>query len=152
MSGVIPVAIEKAGSGILCVIDFTEASKIALQVALDIASSAKSRLSVLYPYRLTKPMNVSDVAQWRKSIDLDATNSFTRMTSSLFKESGVAWDFKPEVGFIDDRVEAFTEKNNVGIIVMSSELSRTNNEALIDMLDRLTCPLLIVPEKRKQEL
>jgi len=142
---------EKVGSSILCVIDFAEASKTALQTALDVALSTHSKLSVLYPYRLNQPRNVSDVAQWKKSIDLDATNSFNRMTSTLFKESGVTWDFKPEVGFIDDRVEAFAEKNDVGLIVMSSELSRANKDALTDMLDKLKCPLLIVPDKRNQE-
>lgn len=143
---------EKVGSSILCVIDFTEASRSALQVALDVALKMKSKLSVIYPYRLIQQRNVPDLAQWKKSIDVDATNSFIRMTSALLKESGVTWDFKPEVGFIEDRVEAFTEKHNVSLVVMSSELCRANKDTLTDMLDRLKCPLLVVPDKRNQEL
>jgi len=141
--------ISKVGSSILCVIDFTEASKGALERAVDIAQETKSALTILYPYRLNQPRNVVDIAQWKKSIDADATNNFNKMTESLFKESGVLWEFKPEVGFIADRVEAYTKKYKVGLVVMSTELSRANNEVFLEMLGKLNCPLLIVPEVKR---
>lgn len=141
----------KTGASILCVIDFSEASKDALQAAINVAGSTKSRLTILYPYRLNQPRNVSNIADWKRSIDADATSNFTRMTSSILKESDVLWEFKPEVGFIDDRVEAFTGKHNVGLVVISAELTRASSEVFQDMLEKLKCPLLIVPDKRKQE-
>jgi hypothetical protein len=141
------LAKQKNGKAVLCVIDFTEASKDALQAAVSIADSTASKLTVLYPYRLNQPRNVPDVAQWKKSIDTDATNSFNRMTTNLFKETHVPCEFKPEVGFMNDRIEAFTQKNSVMVVVISAELSRGSHEAFIEMLDRLTCPLLIIPKK-----
>jgi len=137
----------KMGSSILCVIDFSDASKDALLAAVNIASETKSNLTVLYPYRLNQPRNVTDVTQWKKSIDVDATNNFNRMSINLFKDSNVLWEFKPEVGFMGDRVEAYTQKYNVGLVVMSTHLSRASNEVFLEMLDKLKCPLLIVPEK-----
>ena len=127
-------------------IDFSEASRDALKAAVGVAGSTGSRLSVLYPYRLNQPRTVPDVATWKKSIDADANSSFNRMTINLFKDSNVLWEFKSEVGFINDRVEAFTQKHNVGLVVMSSELSKNSNEKLEGMIDKLTCPLLIVPK------
>lgn len=135
------------GSSILCVIDFSDASKDALLAAVNIAGETKSSLTVLYPYRLNQPRNVTDVTQWKKSIDVDATNNFNRMSINLFKDSNVLWEFKPEVGFIGDRVEAYTQKYNVGLVVMSTHLSRASSEVFLEMLDKLKCPLLIVPEK-----
>lgn len=135
------------GSSILCVIDFSDASKDALLAAVNIAGETKSSLTVLYPYRLNQPRNVTDVTQWKKSIDVDATNNFNRMSINLFKDSNVLWEFKPEVGFIGDRVEAYTQKYNVGLVVMSTHLSRASSEVFLEMLDKLKCPLLIIPEK-----
>lgn len=135
----------KIGSSILCVIDFSEASHEALKAAVGVAGSTGSRLSVLYPYRLNQPRNVPDLATWRKSIDADATSNFYRMTTNLFKETNVLWEFKPEVGFLNDRVEAFVQKNNVGLVVISTELSKASHEAFIHMLENLKCPLMIVP-------
>lgn len=139
---------QEVGSCILCVIDFSETSKDALKTAVTIADSTKSNLTILYPYRLNQPKNVPSMSEWKKSIEADACNSFTRMTNTLLKESGLVWEFKPEVGFVDDRIEAFTEKNDVGIVVIGAELARTSDGALIEMLDKLNCPLLIVPKNQ----
>lgn len=152
MNSVNAVAVMKASVNpcILCVIDFSETSKDALKTAFTLAGSTKSTLTVLYPYRLNQPMNAPSLADWKKSIELDATNSFKRMTNNLLNESDITWDFKPEVGFVDDRIEAFTEKNNVRVVVMGAELARNSDGALIDMLDRLKYPLLIVPKNQIQ--
>lgn len=138
----------EAGSIILCVIDFSEGSKDALCTAVNIATSTKSKLTVLYPYRLNQPRNVSDISQWKKSIETDADNNFTRMTGSLLKESNITCDFKAEVGFVDDRIEAFTQKHNVGLIVIGSELAHKSDGALVDLYETLNSPLLIVPKTR----
>lgn len=142
----------KIGSPVLCVIDFSDSSRIALQTAINIAGSTKSRLTALYPYRLNQPRSVPDVAQWKRSIDADASTSFSRMTSTLLKESDVAVEFKSEVGFINDRVEAFTQKHKVGLVVMSADLTRANKDLLLDLLVKLECPLLIVPYNLSKEL
>lgn len=141
----------KVGSPILCVIDFSDASKEALKTAITIADSTRSDLKVLYPYRLNQPRNISDVSQWKKSIESDATNNFNRMTSTLLKESTVPCEFKAEVGFVNDRVEVFTDKHNIGLVVISSELAFKSDGAFLDIMEKLKSPLLVVPNKRIQE-
>jgi len=139
-------------SSVLCIIDMTDDARTALQAAINIAESSNSRLTVLYAYRLNQPRNVTDVTQWRKTIDADATNNFTRIYSTRLHDSGISWEFKPEVGFINDRVEAFLKKNEVGIIVVSSELSRCNKDAFFHILENLDTPLLIVPNKQQHKV
>jgi nucleotide-binding universal stress UspA family protein len=134
-------------STILCIIDFTDQARRALEAAIDIATSSKSRLTILYPYRLNQPRHITDLSQWRKSIDTDATNSFTRMSEALLKDVDIRWEFKPEVGFLDDRVEAFMQKNEVDLVVMSNSLALNNRETFLDMLESINCSLLIVPNK-----
>jgi hypothetical protein len=152
MDTMIPaVAINRTGSEVLCIVDFSDASRNALQAAITIAEATKSRVTALYPYRLNQPRNVPDVSKWKKSLEEDAVNSFNRMTGSLLKESGISWQFRPEVGFVDDRIEAFAIKNNVGIIVISGELASKSDGALMDVLEKITTPLLVVPNKRKSE-
>lgn len=146
------IAMDWRDASILCVIDFTDASKDALQEAIKIAGALKLRLTVLYPYRLNQPVKVPDRALWKKSIEQDATESFTRMTSNLFKETNVLWDFKPEIGFLDDRVEVYTETHAVRLVVMSSELACKSGDTFCDILESLTTPLLIVPKKKNQKL
>jgi nucleotide-binding universal stress UspA family protein len=142
----------KVGSPILCVIDFSEASKEALRTAINIAGSTRAELKVLYPYRLNQPRNISDVSLWKKNIESDATNNFSRMTNTLLKGSNVPCEFKAEVGFVDDRVEVYTDKHDVGLIVISSDLAYKSDGAFLDMMEKLKSPLLVVPNKRTQEL
>lgn len=147
------VIMKKAvGSSILCVIDFSEASKDAFKTAFSIADSTKSSLTVVYPYRLNQPKNVPSMSEWKRSLEIDASSSFNRMTSNMLKNSSVVCEFKPEVGFVNDRIEAFTEKNDVRVVVLSAELARTSDGAFLNMLPNLRCPLLIVPKTQKIEI
>lgn len=145
------VVANKVGSPILCVIDFSEASQEALRTAIDIAGSTSSMLKILYPYRLKQRRNISDLSQWKKNIESDASNNFSRMTSALLKESNVLYEFKAEVGFVEDRVEAFTGKHQVGLVVISSELAFQGDGVFLQILERLNCPLLVVPKKQIHE-
>ena len=136
------------GASILCVIDFKEGTTDALHAAFNIAGSTNSPLTVLYPYRLNQPRSMADMGQWKKSIDLDASNNFARMSRSLLDQSNITCDFKPEVGFINDRIDAFSQRNNMGMIIISKQLAESSNEHFFDMLGRIGCPVLIVPGKQ----
>lgn len=135
----------KSGSSILCVIDFSEDSREALEAAVKIASSSNTPLAVLYPYRLNQPRNEPDVAQWKKTLVEDANIRFKNITGQLFKEQDVSWEFKPEVGFVKDRIEAYTQKNTVSMIVISSQLFLGSNDTLGSIVNKLKCPLMIIP-------
>jgi K+-sensing histidine kinase KdpD len=135
-----------AKSSILCVIDFTEGSREALKSAIYMAEQYKAPLTVLYPYRLNQLEKQADVSQLRKSIDLEANRKFAELTERYLKASAVACEFRPEVGFLQDRIYAFTRKNRIGLIILSKKLITTNNDRLSELIDQLQIPLLIVPQ------
>ena len=135
-------------STILCVIDFSEASREALLQSIRLAQLYNSKLTVLYPYRLTQVNHDrDDPSQLKKSIDSDALQSFSRMTSEILEKSGIAYEFRPEVGFINDRVYAFSKKNKIGMVVMSKRMVSANRDAFNELLSQIQVPLLILPQK-----
>jgi hypothetical protein len=133
-------------AAILCAIDFSDGSREALKSAIYMAEQYKTPLTVLYPYRLNQVEKQADVSQLRKSIDQDASKNFSELTQKYLKDTGVICEFRPEVGFLHDRIYAFTKKNKTGLLVLSKRVVVNNKDGLNDMLDQLQIPLLIVPQ------
>ncbi len=138
---------ESVNGVVLCIIDFTDESKYVLHASIKVAAASKANLTVLYPYRLTQPRSVPDISQWKRSIDTDARNNFSRMTNSWLKEYDVVCEFKSEVGFVNDRVSAFAEKNKIGIVILGKQMVMSNREAMTNLFQTLECPLLIIPKQ-----
>jgi len=127
------------------VIDFSDESKEAIEAAVKIAGNSHSPLAVLYPYRLNQPRNVANVVEWKRTLDEDANIRFKSITGDLFKERNVPVEFRPEVGFIKDRIEAYTQKNTVSMIVVSSQLFLGSNDMFGSIVNKLKCPLMVIP-------
>jgi nucleotide-binding universal stress UspA family protein len=53
---------------ILCTTDFSEASKRALEWAVNFSKEEGSNLTILYTYRLTKNVGV-ELVQWKKRVE-----------------------------------------------------------------------------------
>ncbi len=146
MTAGVPLSID-TNALILCIIDLTDASRDTLQTAIHQAEFYKAKLTVLYPYRLTQLGNSGDdVSQIRKSIDANASQSFSKISKELLKNSDVDLEFRSEVGFMNDRVHAFSKKNKIGLMVMSKKMALSNRDAFNDLLDQIQVPLLIVPQ------
>jgi K+-sensing histidine kinase KdpD len=148
MIGVDRAITETVNGTVLCLIDFSKEAGDVLHAAIKIAAASKSDLTVLYPYRLNQPRSISDITQWKRSIDADANNNFKRMTESLLKEYPVTCHFKSEVGFLNDRVAAYAEKNKIGMIILGKQMMMANHEAISPMLNNLEYPLLIIPSTK----
>ncbi|MFZ6001676.1 MAG: universal stress protein [Bacteroidota bacterium] len=132
-------------ASILCAIDFSEGSREALKSAIYMADQYKTPLTVLYPYRLNQLEKQTDVSQLRKKMDLDAVKNFSELTDRYLKETGVACEFRAEVGFLQDRIQAFTKRNRIGLVVLSKKLVVNNKDGLLELLEQIQVPLLIVP-------
>lgn len=109
------------------------------------AINHKAKLRVLYPYRLTQLNGRDDVLQSKKNIEAEAKNNFVKLAEGLFNGNQPSYDFKAEVGFINDRVHSFTRHAEVLMVVISKRMANTNREALNELLDQLHTPLMIVP-------
>jgi hypothetical protein len=131
---------------ILFLTDFSETSREALVWAETIASDRLANLKVIYPYRLTQLNGRDDVSQLKKKIEVEAQSKFAKLVEGVSKRPASQYDFRAEVGFMNDRVYSYTRRNEVMLVVISTRMANTNREALNEMIDHLQVPLLIVPQ------
>lgn len=131
---------------ILCLIDFSEASGEALRWAGLEASKQDAQLVVLYPYRLTHLQGREGLVQLRHGIDTAAIVSFEKIAEKTLDGITVNYEFKPEVGFIPDRVYAHSNKKEYSMLVVSKHMAVTNRESMREVIELIKFPLVIVPE------
>lgn len=130
--------------GILCTIDFSDSSADALKCSIGLAEKLNCHLSVLYTYRLVAKHN-GEVAQMKIKIEEEALKNFAVLEKDLLKGKGIDYDFKIEVGFVDDRIEDHAKKNKISFLVIGKGIIIRNKETFDELLDQLKAPLVIVP-------
>jgi hypothetical protein len=129
---------------ILCTIDFSQSSRHTLQCAAKLASDLNVHLTVLFTYRLMK-VKTDEVFQRKKEIEQKAAADFALLENELLKGKGISYDFKMEVGFLADRVDAYARKSQIGYVVIDRNMSVESREAFDDLVVTMSVPTLIVP-------
>jgi hypothetical protein len=86
-----------------------------------------------------------DLLQTKRNIEAEAQKNFVKIADGVFDGNKLPYDFKAEVGFINDRVHSYTKKSEILMVVISKRMANTNREALNELLDQLCAPLMIVP-------
>ena len=140
-----PMILAKMEGTILCVIDFSDSSRKTLQWAIDNASETKSRLTVLYPYRLMKLQNGESAFEMRKKIEDEARLRFHELETELLADAQIPYEFKTEVGFLANRVEAHSKTQGVNVLVVNRDLKASHKESFDDLVDRTQIPVIIIP-------
>jgi nucleotide-binding universal stress UspA family protein len=130
--------------GIICTIDFSESSKSALRWSVSLAKLLKTRLTILYTYRLLNSHN-GEAVEFRKKIEENARQKFSSFEKEVLEDCGVKYEFKIEVGFISNRVKDHVKKNGVSFLVMGNKMNSTNKESFDELAENLQVPLVIVP-------
>lgn len=130
---------------ILCLIDFSEASRQALDWAAHEAAKQDSPLTVLYPYRLNQLKGKEDLVRLRNGLDAEAISNFEKIAKSTLDETNIQYEFKPEVGFINDRVFAHSHQKEFSMMVISKKMAVNNKENMAELIDLIKFPLVIVP-------
>lgn len=130
-------------NAILYATDFSDSSKEALEWTIRLAKQLKSHLTILYTYRLLKQNG--EVLFIKKKMEDEGLRSFKALEKELLEGTGISYDFKTEVGFIDDRIEEHTKKNKLSFLVMGKSMSIRNKESFDELVENLQTPLVIVP-------
>jgi K+-sensing histidine kinase KdpD len=130
--------------GILCTIDFSDSSADALKCSIELAEKLNCHLTVLYTYRLVNKHN-GEVTQLKRKIEEEATRNFALLEDQFLKGTGIDYEFKIEIGFVDDRIEDHARKNKISFLVMGKGIIIRNKETFDELLDQLQSPLVIVP-------
>lgn len=131
-------------NGVLCVTDFTDASKDAVKWAATFSKNLKCHLTILYAYRIFK--QGVDTINLRKLSEIEASKKFKILEKEILAEKGISYDFKAEIGFINSRIEDHLMKNKISCLVVDQEISNKNKESFDELITTHKVPLVIVPE------
>lgn len=138
---------------ILCVIDFAENPENILQVASALALKEKSKLDILYPYRLLNFVNGSN-DYTKSSLDLKAQLQFKELERFIDKK--VFYEFIPEIGFASDRINFHVAKGSAEAIVMGKEhvktIAKEKGMSIEEFTKKITVPVILVPEEKDANL
>jgi len=129
--------------GVLCAIDFTDASKETLKWSVKFCQKLKNHLTVLYTYRLFKQNG--EVIPLKKQMEQEAMKNFACLEKELLADKGIEYDFKMEVGFIDDRIVKHLRTNKLSFLVIDNGMRLRNKESFDDLVKQLPIPIVIVP-------
>lgn len=135
----------KMEGGILCVIDFSESARKTLKWAIDNACKTKARITVLYPYRLKQLKNGESAFEMRKKIEDEARTRFHELENELLAGAQIPYEFKPEVGFLANRVEAHSKNQSVNFLVVNRDLKTSHKESFDDLVENTQIPVVIIP-------
>jgi hypothetical protein len=134
---------------VLCLIDFSEASGHALKWAGLEASKQDAQLVVLYPYRLTQLRGKEGLVKLRQGIDTEAIVNFEKIARENLHDIPVKYEFKPEVGFMTDRVYAHSHQTEFSMLVISKHMAMNNRESIGELIDLVKFPLVIIPQNNR---
>jgi|SRR5688572_25762263 nucleotide-binding universal stress UspA family protein len=131
-------------SAIICTTDFSDSSRDALRWSIDMAKKMGSHLTILHTYRLIK-QNDEDVIPQKKRIEEEAVKNLTQLEKEFLTNAGVEYDFKIEVGFVDDRIAEHVKRSHISFLVMDKGMGLRNKEMFDDLIRQLQIPLVIIP-------
>lgn len=129
---------------ILCTTDFSDASKKALEWAVNFSREEGSKLTILFTYRLTKNV-AEELVPWKKKVEEEAKKKFFAFEREFLKDIGIKYEFKIEVGFIADRIEDHARNNPLGFLVIDRGMCTRNKETFDDLIENINVPLVIIP-------
>ena len=136
----------------LCALDFTDASDHVLKVASELALQCQAQLTILFPYRLIQTEASDDATVLKGKIEANARNKFSVLENDYHLPGRMEYTFKPEIGFLSDRIEVHARKNAVDMVILSREQALSmhdqKGETLQQFLSELEIPYLIIPESK----
>ena len=135
---------------ILCAIDLSEASNHVVSVASKMASNLKEHLTVLFSYRLNQSINEADVFLNKREVEEKAMAKFKSFEVDFLMSGLTSYEFRSEVGFLSDRLDSYSKKNDIDILIIGQHLAQGSNDlrgsGLDNFLNKLQIPVLVVPE------
>jgi hypothetical protein len=132
---------------VLCMIDLSDDSRRALEVAAKCATEDQAELVVLYPYRLKSQGIKEQKSTLKQRMEEEAYSRFDYLKESVQGLEAIPYIFSPEVGFEVDRLEAHLFSRSVERVFFCKAISSQADMAneLNDFLKSLSIPVVLVP-------
>lgn len=149
----------KAIKSILYPTDFSERSKLGYHYCLQLARQLQASVHVLHVYRIDLGVPVTDaiaykVIEERKKNAYFKLGSFAHLQKSGHQKLTEGLDIHAHatVGMAEDEIVAFSNKNDIDLIVMPTKGEHNLLEIMFGSVttavgSTATCPVLVLPEK-----
>ena len=141
--------IQGAMKQILCVVDLSQSSAKVLEVAAGIAGAWRAHLIVLYPYRLIDYGHTGEMSTLRRKLEAEAREKFYILQRGVPNMESLSHEFKPEIGFIADRVMDYTKTNSIGMVIVAQPQTDSGNDLksfnVQSLIKNSKVPFVIVP-------
>jgi hypothetical protein len=143
------IIIQGAMKQILCVVDLSDSSGKVLEVAAGIGGAWKAHLVVLHPYRLIDYGHRGDMSTLRSRLESEAREKFYILQKSVPNMEAISYEFKPEIGFVPDRVVDYVKRNKIDMVVIDQPQTDPGNDLksfnVQNLIRNSKVPFVIVP-------
>lgn len=78
-------------------------------------------------------------------MEQEAMKNFASLEREILADKGIVYEFKMEVGFIDDRIKKHAKENKLSFLVMDKGIAFRDKEAFEVLIRQLPIPVVIVP-------
>lgn len=143
---------------ILFCTDFSENSDNALKYATQISGDLDAQLTVLHAYRLIQPsvpLNDSSPYSIKNQWEKASWEQLHQLEKKYLKASGIKYDFELGMGFATDAIVDYIESNEPDLLIIGNNgrgnISRLFGSTTEELLDRASCPILVVPMEADYE-
>jgi nucleotide-binding universal stress UspA family protein len=140
-------------STVLVPTDFSDVANNALHFALKFAQKANAKVSVLHVTHIpvvdaSFPAEVYET--FMTEIEVTTKNNFKKLEETYLKNSGIDYEIFTVMGFVNDEVKEFAEKNNIDLIIMGTTGASGIKEVLVgsnasSVVARSHVPVLVIP-------
>jgi len=116
--------------------------------ALELALKSNAKLYLLYTYRISdihssfhsEKANTINRVSFDESIHHKMKENFGKKLS----ESNIQFEYLVEIGFLPDRLIANISEKHIDLVILSN-LNSHKEDGLIERMEELTIPVLIIP-------
>src|SRR5690606_31809515 len=137
---------------ILCPIDFSDSSILALKYAIQLAQEEQSGVTVLYSFRLIQQEENQEIHLFKKSMEEEARKRFSQLEEFFTLHDKVPHNFFIEIGFMEDNIAGHLRKNSVSKVVVDRDMCQAGeakNGIPKKFLESLNVPVIMVPEQAR---
>lgn len=131
--------------------DFSDKSVFCLKKVLKAPEFADSEFFLLHAFRLIgADAESKNLVAAKRMLEINSINAFNKLNEDFLKQSNQRFNFLSEVGFVSDRVISNISEYDIDLLIlcdnMREEIYEKAGKDYQNMLERIPCPMLLMPE------
>lgn len=141
----------RAYKKILYPTDFSETSVACLEEVLKRPEFKDSEFYLLHAFRLIgADAESKNLVAAKRMLEVNSINAFNKLNEDFLKGCNQRFNFLSDVGFLSDRVISNIREFDIDLLILCNRMREEIYEKIgsdyQSMLDRISCPILLIPE------